>query len=106
MKLMTKAIEKAAQAQYSKGSDFKQMIVAKFFDPCGSWTWYLMNQDPEDPDYLWGIVSGFEVEMGSFSLSELQSVKGPMGLGIERDLYFIPRRADDVWADLLEGKRV
>jgi hypothetical protein len=30
-------------------------------------------------------------EWGYFSLSELQSVKGPFGLGIERDLYFDPQ---------------
>jgi hypothetical protein len=50
--IMTKAIEKKAQGQFSKGSDMNQMVVAKFFDPCGSWTWYLMNQSPDDPDYL------------------------------------------------------
>ena len=36
----------------------------------------------------YGLVSGLEIELGYFSLSELQSVKGPMGLLIERDLHF------------------
>jgi len=31
-----------------------------------------------------------ELELGYFSLKELQSVKGPMGLPIDRDLYFKP----------------
>ena len=106
MKLMTKAIEKQAQKQYPLGSDMKQKVVAKFFDPCGSWTWYLMNQDPNDPDYLWGIVKGHEVEMGSFSLSELQSYKGSLGLGIERDLYFTPVIAEKLWEALLKGEHV
>ena len=111
---MTKAIEQAAQKQYPKGSDMEQQIVAKFFDPTGSWSWFVMNQDPEDPDYLWGIVSlgtldsalvdGYEVEMGSFSLSELQAVKGPLGLGIERDLYFKPTTAAEVWKKLTTGE--
>jgi hypothetical protein len=61
MKLITKAIAKKAQAQFPKGSDMTQLVVAKFFDPCGSWSWYLMNQDPDDPDYLWGIVKGSDV---------------------------------------------
>ena len=106
MMLMTKEISKLAIKQYPLGSDMNQMIVGKFFDPTGSWTWYLMNQDPDDNDYLWGIVKGFEVEMGSFSLSELQSVKGAFGLGIERDKYFEPRKAEDVWKDLMDGKHV
>jgi hypothetical protein len=107
MQLMTKTIEHAAQAQYPKGSDLEdQKIVAKFFDPTGSWSWYVMNQDPEDPDYLWGIVKGFEVEIGSFSLSGLQNTKVRFGLGIERDLYFTPKPAREVWEKLLAGKHV
>jgi len=107
MKLFTKAITAAAQKQYALGSDLKkQKIVAKFFDPTGSWTWYVMNQDPNDPDYLWGIVQGFEVEIGSFSLSELQSIRGRFGLGIERDLHFQPRPAAEVYRALLDGKHV
>lgn len=107
MKLMTKAIEKAAQKQFTFGNEWeKQKIVAKFFDPSGSWTWYLMNQDPNDPDYLWGFVSGFEVECGSFSLSELQSISGRFGLGIERDLWFKPIPAKELWDRLMKGEHI
>jgi len=106
MLLITKAIEKNAQKQFSKGSDMSQLVVAKFFDPCGSWTWYLMNQDPDDPDYLWGIVNGFEVEMGSFSLSELSSAKNALGIGIERDRYFTPQPASEIWRRLNNGEHV
>lgn len=31
---------------------------------------------------------GFETALGYFSLKELKSVKGPMGLPIEQDLYY------------------
>lgn len=106
MKLMTKAIERKAQKQYPLGSDMDQEVVAKFFDPQGAWTWFLMNQDPEDADYLWGIVKGFEIEVGSFSLSELQKYRGRLGLGIERDLYFSPRPAAEVWEELSKGRHV
>jgi hypothetical protein len=104
MKLMTKAIEQAARKQYALGSSEDQLVVAKFFDPCGSWTWFLMNQDPEDPSYLWGIVKGHEVEMGSFSLDELQAYKSRWGLGIERDYHFRPRPAKEVWDALQKGE--
>ena len=106
MKLMTKEISEKAQQQYPQGSDMDQLIVAKFFDPTGSWSWYLMNQDPEDPDYLWGIVKGFEVEMGSFSLQELQNFKGRLGIGIERDLYFKLITARELWEKLNKGVHV
>jgi hypothetical protein len=89
MKLFTKAIEAKAQAQFHLGADMeKQIIVAKFFNSSGAGTWWLMNQSPDDPDYLWGVVELFEVEVGSFSKSELENYVGAYGLGIERDLYF------------------
>jgi hypothetical protein len=106
MRLMTKAIEKKARAQYPQGSSFNQKIVAKFFNPTGSWTWYLMNQDPEDPDYLWGIVKGDALEAGSFSLGELQSFRGAFDLGIERDLHFRPINASELWERLNKGEHI
>jgi hypothetical protein len=56
---------------------------AKFFTPDSSWTWFATEFDGEDT--LFGLVSGFEVEMGHFSLSELEATRGPWGLPIERD---------------------
>jgi hypothetical protein len=89
MKLFTKEIEAKARSQYHLGADMeRQVIVAKFFNPTGAGTWWLMNQDPNDPDYLWGVVDLLEVEVGSFSKSELENFFGAYGLGIERDLYF------------------
>ena len=102
---MTKKIKEQAEKQYDKGSDMDQMVVAKYFG--GSWTWYLMNLDPEDSDYAWGIVNGHAVEMGSWQMSELQKVKiKPFGLGIERDLYFEPMKASEVWEQLNKGEHV
>ena len=106
MKLLTKDISDKLQEQFPKGADFDQLIVAKFFDPCGSWSWYLMNEDPEDPDYLWGIVKGFEIEMGSFSLSELSEYRGKWGLGIERDTGFKPIKAVELWNKLNRGEHI
>jgi len=89
MELFTKEIEAKAQVQYKYGADMeKQVIVAKFFNPAGAGTWYLMNQDPNDSDYCWGVVDLFEVEVGSFSKSELENFRGKYGLSIERDLHF------------------
>ena len=96
MKLLTKEITEKAQKQYDKGSDMGQMVVAKFFDPMGSWRWYLMNL-AEDKDYAWGIVDGNAVEMGSFSMRELQSIQLPLGLGIERDKFFEPVKASELY---------
>ena len=88
MELLTKEIrEKFKKIGSQEGKPLgEQIVVAKFFDPVGSWTWYATEFDGKDTFY--GLVDGFELEWGTFSLSEMQSVKGPLGLGIERDLYF------------------
>lgn len=99
MKLLTKKIQERAEVQYKQGSSFKQMVVAKFFDPCGNFTWWLMNKDPKST-YCWGIVSGFAVECGSFDIDELQQYKGKFGLGIERDKWFTPITAQELWDKL------
>ena len=61
-------------------------IIAKFFCPWNSWAWYATEFDGIDTFFGW--VHGDFPELGYFSLNELQSVKGPLGLGIERDKFF------------------
>ncbi|MEZ6212599.1 MAG: DUF2958 domain-containing protein [Phycisphaerales bacterium] len=73
---------------YTTQNDTDPIAQVKFFDPCGSWTWYATEFDGED--LFFGLVDGFEKELGYFSLSELASVKGPFGIGIERDKWFDP----------------
>jgi len=65
------------------------LAIIKFFTPDSNWTWYASEFDGND--IFFGLVSGLAVELGYFSLSELQSVKGPLGLPIERDLHFTPQ---------------
>lgn len=73
--------------------------VAKFFSPIGSATWLATELD-EDGDTLFGLADlGFGCpELGSFSLSELASVRLPFGLGIERDLGFTSEVPLSGWA--------
>ena len=107
MRLFTKEIERKLREQYQLGSDLdRQVVVAKIFDPTSQWTWYLLNQDPDDPDYLWAIVRGFEVEIGSVGKHELENFTGNFGLPLERDLYFRPRPAIEVWKALLNGEHL
>jgi len=91
MKLLTEEIKKKIPALYtSQEQEGPQKFVCKFFDPCGSWTWYVMEgEEKGSGDWLfYGLVDGHEKEWGYFWLSELESVKGPLGIGIERDIFF------------------
>jgi hypothetical protein len=64
------------------------MVQVKFFYPDFSWTWYALEFDGDD--LFFGLVDGFEKELGYFRLSELLDNHGKFGMEIERDLYFTP----------------
>jgi hypothetical protein len=103
MKLMTKEIEAKLPALYSQEKVKDPMVVAKFFDPAGSWTWYVIEGSKEGDDTIfYGLVKGHEIELGNFSLNELQSFKGRFGLGIERDIHWRPRPLSEVRSALEE----
>ncbi len=70
------------------------MVLCKFFTPDASWTWYVTEFDGQD--IFFGLVDGLAVEIGYFSLSELEAVRGPLGLPIERDEYFTPCKLSEV----------
>jgi hypothetical protein len=74
-------------SQEEKGMD--ALALVKFFTPDSSWTWYVSEFDGSD--LLYGLVIGLEVEFGYTSLKELKSIRGPLGLQIERDFFFEPK---------------
>lgn len=74
---------------YSTENSADPMAVLKFFTPDSSWTWFLTEYDPEER-LCFGLVIGHERELGYFSLTELEQLRGPMGLPVERDLHFQP----------------
>ena len=68
-------------------------VAVKFFCPWSSWTWYATEYDPAD-GLFFGLVDGFEAELGYFSRAELEELVGPMGLYIERDIHWSGTLAD------------
>ena len=91
MKLLTKEIisklEKRGSGNAYANDD---PIICKFFNPIGSGTWYVMEGEKQSNGdwFFYGFVDWIEKEWGSFSLSELESAKLPLGLGIKRDINF------------------
>jgi len=91
MELLPKELEDKIPKLYVQEKRGDNAVVhLKFFDPCSQWTWFVLEYDGIDS--FFGLVIGHETEFGYFSLKELQSYKGPFGIGIERDLYFTPMR--------------
>jgi hypothetical protein len=97
MKLLTDELRAQLPALYAQEKEKDQMIYAKFFTPWTSWTWYVTEGSQEGDDFLFfGYVIGMEKEWGYFSLNEMESVRGPGGLTIERDLYFTPKHRSEI----------
>ena len=89
MKLLTAELRKQIPALYSQEKADTVLAHAKFFCPWSNWTWFATEGSEQDGDFLFfGYVIGHEEEWGYFLLSELEEVRGPGGLTIERDLYF------------------
>jgi hypothetical protein len=91
MQLLTADLRSQLPPLYSQEKNKDPIVHAKFFCPWSKWTWFVTEGAEEDGEYLFfGYVIGLEEEWGYFALSELESVRGPSGLAIERDLYFRP----------------
>jgi len=110
--LLPESLKERMPALYSQEQEPDPLVVCKFFDPVGSWTWYPYEGSPVDEDgyydtnkpkvdyVFFGLVVGFEKELGYFSLHELQTLKeglrGLRALPIERDVWFSPTRLSAV----------
>lgn len=92
MILITDELRARLLANGAAETETNHVPVVKLFNPVGAATW-LLTELYTDGDTLFGLCDlgfGFP-ELGSASLAELEAVKGPLGLGIERDLSFAPR---------------
>jgi hypothetical protein len=105
-KMLTAENKKALPALYATEKSENKQAVVKFFNPCGAGTWYAVEASAKLADgsevaltdkkakdaidvLFFGKVCGLgSDELGYFSMNELQSVRLPFGLKIERDMYF------------------
>lgn len=94
MKLITKQIEKAFAKHplYSQdGKGYEATAIAKFFLPCGAWTWYITEAEKQGDDWLFFglVINGHgEKELGYFTLSQLEEIRVWGCIKVERDRRF------------------
>ncbi|MEP7113887.1 MAG: DUF2958 domain-containing protein [Ilumatobacteraceae bacterium] len=87
-----KRLHDAMQTDPEAVIDFRPVV--KLFTPDAGCTWLLTEIDPDDTDRAFGLCDlgmGYP-ELGYVSLEELASVRGKLGLPIERDLHFAPAK--------------
>ena len=110
MKLLTKEIEDKLLAHpygSQDGLGGKAKVIAKFFNPTGVGTWLITEGNKlENGDYeMFGychLGDDEMAELGYVYLSQLESLKLPFGLSVERDLY-MPKDCNLIKAMQLTG---
>lgn len=98
MRLLTPELRARLPRLYAQEHQCDPMVYVKFFTPDGRWTWYVTEGECEQYGDIrfFGFVVGLENEWGYFLLSDLESVRGPLGLPIERDTHFSPRPFSEI----------
>ena len=102
MPLLTAELRRRLPSLYATEEKTDPTVQAKFFTSWTNWTWYAIEFDGED--LFFGLVDGHELEMGYFSLSELESIRGPEGLKIERDRHFEPLSLSRIRQSIERGR--
>ncbi len=96
MELLTEELRKQLPPLYSQEHVTDPMVICKFFHPLSNMTWYAIEGSAEGDDFIFfGWVHSDFPELGYFSLNEMQEVQ-VMGLGIERDEHFTPKKLSEV----------
>ena len=97
MKIITKEIEKKTPpiGTNAENSLNDLRFIFKLFTPWSNWTWYVAEADFKTGE-MFGLVEGFEKEVGYFNLNELLAIRGIGGLKIERDRHFTPKTYKEI----------
>ena len=112
MKLLTEEMRRKLPPLYSQESKGGQAVVhLKLFTPDGSFTWYITEGSPITDDagkevdfHFFGLVDGQFRELGYVALSELESVRGPLGLPVERDLWWEPKALSEIAPEMFNAR--
>ena len=98
-KLMTKGLGATIPALGANENvaDYDDVLApAKLFSPFSNWTWYITEWNPETGE-CFGLVEGFESEIGYFSLDELAEATVFGGVpAVERDMYWTPKTIGEI----------
>jgi Protein of unknown function (DUF2958) len=85
MTILTDDLRRKLPPLYATEGASDPLVICKFFLPGTRWTWYATEYDGKD--IFFGYVVGLEPELGYFSLHELEEVRGPFGMEVERDHF-------------------
>ncbi len=90
MELIPKEIKEQIPSLYATENQNNPTVFVKLF--LDSWTWYITELSIDGDIGFGYVISSFGAELGYFSLEEIRSIKGTLGIGVERDLEFKPTK--------------
>jgi len=97
MELIPKNLEKIIPKLYeSEDVPYEEKTVfVKLFTPDSNWTWWVMEYSKEEQT-MFCVVDGIERELGYVNLAKLEELRGPLGLKVERDIHFTPKKVKEI----------
>lgn len=98
MELIPQKIKDQIPKLYETESQIDPIVYVKLVTPDANWSWFITELSI-DKDICFGLVISPFVEngeLGYFSLNELKTVRGKLGLPVERDLWFKPTKLSDI----------
>ena len=88
MELIPQEIKNKIPKLYETEEQNDPIAYVKLF--LDGWTWYITELSIDNNICFGYVISPFESELGYFSLNEIKSIRGSLGLSVERDISFKP----------------
>ena len=88
MELIPQEIKELIPKLYETEEQNNPIAYVKLF--LDAWTWYITELSIDNNICFGYVISPFESELGYFSLNEIKSIRGSLGLSVERDISFKP----------------
>ncbi|MCY1741465.1 DUF2958 domain-containing protein [Ensifer sp. SL37] len=105
MQLLTKEIRAQLILNNVTARDTDHIPVVKWFTPWANATWIITEMEPDGRCFGLCDVGHGEPELGYVSVQELQDIRGPAGLRVERDLHFYTDKPLSVWTAAARAAR-
>ena len=94
MELIPQEIKELIPKLYETEKQNDPIAYIKLF--LDGWTWYITELSIDNNICFGYVISPFESELGYFSLNEIKSIKGSLGLSVERDILFKPTKLSTI----------
>jgi hypothetical protein len=91
MELIPQELQQTIPKLYETEDITDPICYVHLFRPDANWSWFI-TEISIDSDICFGyVISPFcDGELGYISLEELKGIKGSLGIGVERDVNFMP----------------